>query len=356
MSMHHWEFQSSHSSITATVEHGGYYSCSRWCAVWSVIKFIKAQSIALIEIHRQLCQIYVPNVMSKQMVSRWWRQFTAGRQYVHEECGGRPSIIMDNLVELVWECIMENHRFAIMELSSHFPLLVSQKCHGAPVVQKIVCHVGTTASDIRTQSKDNGNEFLDWIGTGDAHNIPQIKLQSIHWHHSGSSCKTKFKQTLSAWKVMYTVFWDRWGILLIDFLTRGEMVNAECYCKTLQKLWRAIQNKRCGMHSARVILLQENARPRPHMARWATHLLQEFSWEVFNHPLYSLHLAPSDFHLFLHLKKFLSGQSQWCQNDRCGDECHTVVPIPGSRLLWQKDTRVGPTVWEMSQFRRYVEK
>ena len=49
----------------------------------------------------------------------------------------------------------------------------------------------------------------------------------------------------------------------------------------------------------------------------ATHLLQEFSWEVFNHhPSYSPDLAPSDFHLLLHLKKFLSGQRQRFQNDR----------------------------------------
>ena len=44
------------------------------------------------------------------------------------------------------------------------------------------------------------------------------------------------------------------------------------------------------------------------------HLLQEFIWEVFNHPPYNSDLAPSAFHLFLHLKKFLSGQR--FQNER----------------------------------------
>ena len=46
-----------------------------------------------------------------------------------------------------------------------------------------------------------------------------------------------------------------------------------------------------------------------------THLLQEFSWKVFNHPPYSPDLAPCDFHLFLHLKKFpvrsASAFSEW---------------------------------------------
>ncbi|KDR21819.1 hypothetical protein L798_02621, partial [Zootermopsis nevadensis] len=66
------------------------------------IKFLNAQSIAPIEIHRQLCRVYGPNVMSKQMVRRWCRQFSAGRQSVHDEKrSGRPSIITDDLVELV---------------------------------------------------------------------------------------------------------------------------------------------------------------------------------------------------------------------------------------------------------------
>jgi histone-lysine N-methyltransferase SETMAR len=75
------------------------------------------------------------------------------------------------------------------------------------------------------------------------------------------------------------------------------------FLNALQKLRRAIQNKRHRMLSAGIVFLHDNA--RPHTARRTASLLQEFSWDVFNHPLYSPDLAPSDFHLFLHLKKFL---------------------------------------------------
>jgi histone-lysine N-methyltransferase SETMAR len=37
-------------------------------------------------------------------------------------------------------------------------------------------------------------------------------------------------------------------------------------------------------------------------------MLQEFGWEVFEHPAYSPDLAPSDFHLFPKLKEFLGGK------------------------------------------------
>ena len=72
----------------------------------------------------------------------------------------------------------------------------------------------------------------------------------------------------------------------------------------------------------------------PHTARRSTHLLQEFGWEVFNHhPPYIPDLALSDFHLFLHLKKFLSGQRQRFHNDREVEMSVTVVPIPGGILF-----------------------
>jgi histone-lysine N-methyltransferase SETMAR len=37
-------------------------------------------------------------------------------------------------------------------------------------------------------------------------------------------------------------------------------------------------------------------------------MLQEFGWEVFEHPAYSKDLAPSDFHLFPKLNEFLGGR------------------------------------------------
>ena len=95
---------------------------------------------------------------------------------------------------------------------------------------------------------------------------------------------------------MCTVFCDRRGILLVDFLTRGEMMNAERYCETLQKLRWAIQKKWRGLLNAGVVQLHGNA--RPHSVRRSTYLLQKFSWEVFNHPPYSPDLTPSDFHFY----------------------------------------------------------
>ena len=114
---------------------------------------------------------------------------------------------------------------------------------------------------------------------------------------------------------------------------------------------KAIHNKRCGILTAGLVLLHNNA--LPHTApRW-THLLEEFNWDVFNHPPYSSDLALSDFHLFLHLKKFLFGQSRHFQNDRQRWVSHSGSN-PGGSPLRYGDTKVGPTAWRMSQFRRWI--
>ncbi|GFX12531.1 histone-lysine N-methyltransferase SETMAR [Trichonephila clavipes] len=106
---------------------------------------------------------------------------------------------------------------------------------------------------------------------------------------------------------MPTVFWDRHGVLLVEFMQQGTTINAAAYCATLTKLRRAIQNKRCGLLTSGVLLLQDNA--RPHSAINTQNLIRSFGCEQIDHPPYSPDLAaPSDFHLFRYLKEFLGGK------------------------------------------------
>jgi hypothetical protein len=54
------------------------------------------------------------------------------------------------------------------------------------------------------------------------------------------------------------------------------------------------------------MLLHDDA--RPHAAARTQAMLQEFGWEVFEHPAYSPDSAKSDFHLFPKLKEFFGGK------------------------------------------------
>jgi len=54
---------------------------------------------------------------------------------------------------------------------------------------------------------------------------------------SNSSPRTKkFKTSISVEKFMASVFWDRKGILLVDFMPPGATVNAAAYYDTLTRL------------------------------------------------------------------------------------------------------------------------
>ena len=85
------------------------------------------------------------------------------------------------------------------------------------------------------------------------------------------------------------MFWDRKGVLLVDFLPQGSTINAGVCCYTLQKLHRTIQNKRCGMLRLGAVMIHDNTHPHTAMQN----LVTNFGWEQFDHLPYSPDLAPS---------------------------------------------------------------
>jgi histone-lysine N-methyltransferase SETMAR len=159
----------------------------------------------------------------------------------------------------------------------------------------------------------------------------ETKEQSKQWinRHSPKKLK-KYKQTLSAIKLMATVFWDRKGVLLVEFMQQGTTITSEVHCKTLRKLCRAIQNKRCGMLTSGVMLIHDNSQQRT-TARTSA-LLEHFNWELTDHPSYSPDLALSDYDLFTYLKNWL-GSQRFNNNDRVDGRFQNVAELTGGRLL-----------------------
>lgn len=62
-------------------------------------------------------------------------------------------------------------------------------------------------------------------------------------------------------KALATVFWDHKEVLIIYFLHERSTVNAEYYCKLLDKIKADYKSKRRGTLILRVNLLHDNARP-----------------------------------------------------------------------------------------------
>ena len=105
-----------------------------------------------------------------------------------------------------------------------------------------------------TRYPQEEDEFLDSIVTGGEiwgfHHTPESKQQSLQWRHTRSARTKKLKTSISVKIVMASVFWDRNGILVVDFMPPGATINASAYCDTVTRLRRAIQNKRRGICQA----------------------------------------------------------------------------------------------------------
>jgi hypothetical protein len=137
------------------------------------------------------------------------------------------------------------------------------------------------------------------------HYDPDNKRQSMEYRHKGSLAPNKLKTKASAEKVMLTLFWNSEGVVLTDFLENGATVNSECYIETLGSLKKCITRKEVEIDD--VLHQQDNA--RPHTRAAMTDAIARLGPTVLPHPVYSLALAPSDFHLFPKLKDGLRGQN-----------------------------------------------
>jgi hypothetical protein len=65
----------------------------------------------------------------------------------------------------------------------------------------------------------------------------------MEWRPVNSPPKKKFKTQPSVDKVMCIVFWDRKGVILLDFLEPGQTINSVCYIAALTELKARISSQ-----------------------------------------------------------------------------------------------------------------
>ena len=145
------------------------------------------------------------------------------------------------------------------------------------------------------------------------HYDPEAKRQSMQWKHTDSPTPLKFKVTSSSKKVMASVFWDREGVIMVDYLEKGSTNNGKYYADELPRLREEIKKKRRGKLRNGVYLLQDNA--PAHTSKVAMAAANECGYKILPHPPYSPDLAPSDYFLFPKLKESLRGERFDSDND-----------------------------------------
>jgi len=89
---------------------------------------------------------------------------------------------------------------------------------------------------------------------------------------------------------MASVFWDKRGVIHVDFLPCGATINSEYYCHVLSDVHKRLRKKWPGLITKGILFLQDNA--QAHTAHRTKCTLQQLGWEVLPHPPYKPDLAP----------------------------------------------------------------
>jgi len=123
--------------------------------------------------------------------------------------------------------------------------------------------------------KQSNNQWSGGIAT---HPAPKI-----------SECKNPLE------KFSPRFFWDQDGILHIDYIPKGQIINAEYYSSLLVQLKDILKEKCLGKFTKVVLFLHNNA--PAHRALATQKKLTYLGFQCLDHPPYSPDLATSDYHL-----------------------------------------------------------
>lgn len=183
--------------------------------------------------------------------------FINGRCSVHDDDrSGRPTSSRETrIVDAVRDVVYADQRLTLDEILLRLPMelgrtslhkIIKEDLKLSKVCSRWVPRILTeqhqrqrveSAQKFLELYENEGDNLFSRIVTGDEtwvhHVTPETKRQSMVWKKKGEPAPKKAKTTLSAGKVMATVFWDNQGILLIDYLERGTTINAQRYCDVL---------------------------------------------------------------------------------------------------------------------------
>ena len=128
--------------------------------------------------------------------------------------------------------------------------------------------------------------------------------QSAEWTAAGESHWKQPKTQTPASKVLASVFWDAQCILFIDYLEKGRTISRKCYVALLVRLKGGrTHDKTATNEGEKAHFHQDNSPCHKPIATMAK--LYELHFELLPHLRYSSNLAPSDYCLFVDLKRML---------------------------------------------------
>ena len=242
-----------------------------------IIRFFTRKGLNTTELSKELENVYKDSALSHRTVAKWVAEFK------DPECGfedsprmDRPlAITADENIEAVERIVMRDRQISIRRLAEELPIIheimnnhMGMKKVGIRWILKLLTPIqGANRVDccqeLLQHSEINLAKSLDCIVTGDEfwthHYDPLSQLEAKIWKKLGEQIPTRLHQERSAGKILMIIFWDKDGVLLIEYLPRGDTINDQCYASIIEQQRSVIVEKGRGKVSRGVLLLHDNA-------------------------------------------------------------------------------------------------
>ncbi len=273
--------------------------------------------------------------MSKTRVRVWHKRFSAGRtDFKDDKHTGRPRSGRCNAnIKCIEKCLEQEKRVTVRVLPDETNIskstvhsILKKDLNLSKLAPKLVPKVLTQEQkDFHVHlCKDNlqllsqNPQLMDLVITGDESWVSVLEIEtkqdSCVWIPKGSHAPrpSKVRRQHADCKAMLTVFFDKKGVVLAEFLPPGESVDQDQYCATLGRLNEVIRRKRPELWGKvrrggqrPFIIHQDNA--SSHTCAKSIAFFGENNIDLLAHPPYSPDLAPCDYFLFPRLKRDLRG-------------------------------------------------
>ncbi|KAG5332929.1 SETMR methyltransferase, partial [Acromyrmex charruanus] len=100
------------------------------CEIRSVIRYLVWKGKTPVEVYNEVKTAYGDKGMNRTSVFKWCREFKNGRTSVHDDQrSGRPSILIDDIVEKIENALRDDRRLTVDELSAMFPQISRSLLH-----------------------------------------------------------------------------------------------------------------------------------------------------------------------------------------------------------------------------------
>lgn len=280
------------------------------------------------ESYKLICKTYGNGCISKITVWRWYNKFKLGSSDLNDiNRIGRP---LKNTNEEILSVLNQDNSATLSVMADKLNIhpanlykrldkmgIVRKKSVIVPYKLDLDKRLNRVVFCEHLIQYNNYYNFLNTLLTCDEKWIFYCNDngRKFYWLAKGTFPPTQSAQHIHMKKVLMTCWWDKKGIVFLDFLPNKTTVNYVKYKIYIRSMLYNLKFIRPEyfIEGKQLYLLDDNA--TPHRTPCVKELLEQLNIESIIHPSCSPDLAPSDFYLFRKLNNWLQGQAYSNNNE-----------------------------------------